>query len=63
MSRDENEHRSEMLNLRSFYLRLIHRIWIIPAAVLAGALIGGGIYFLATVTFGPAKSYSAESKL
>ncbi|MCH4190991.1 MAG: hypothetical protein LKF52_01700 [Butyrivibrio sp.] len=63
MNREENEHRSEILNLRSFYLRLIRRIWLIPAALLAGAVIGGAIYFLATVTFGPERSYSAQSKL
>ena len=63
MSREYNGYRSEMLNLRSFYLRLIHIIWIIPAAMIIGGLIATGIYYLATVTFGPSQSYSAQSKL
>ena len=63
MSREYNGYRSEMLNLRSFYLRLIHIIWIIPAAMIIGGLIATGIYYFATVTFGPSQSYSAQSKL
>ena len=63
MSREYKGYRSEMLNLRSFYLRLIHIIWIIPEAMIVGGLIATGIYYLATVTFGPSQSYSAQSKL
>lgn len=63
MDRNANRHMDEELNLRSFYLRLIRKIWIIPLAAVIGALIAGGIYTLVTVTFGPQKSYSTESKL
>ena len=51
------------LNLRSFYLRLIRKIWIIPVSAIIGALLAGGLYTLVTVTYGPQKSYATESKL
>lgn len=38
----------EMLNLRSFYLRLVKKIWKIPACILIGMIACGGIYFEAT---------------
>lgn len=63
MGRSNSGHMDETLNLRSFYLRLIKKIWIIPLAAIIGAVIAGGIYTLVTVTFGPAKTYSTESKL
>mgnify|MGYP007069890425 CR=1 FL=1 len=63
MGRSDSRHMDETLNLRSFYLRLVKKIWIIPLAALLGAIIAGGIYTLVTVTFGPAKTYSTESKL
>ena len=63
MDRTFQRHMDEELNLRSFYLRLIKKIWIIPLAALVGALLCGGIYTLVNVTFGPARSYSTESKL
>ncbi len=63
MSREYHGYSSEMLNLRSFYLRLIHIIWVIPVAMIMGALFATGIYYLATVTYGPARAYSAQSKL
>ena len=39
----------EALNLRSFYLRLFRKIWILPLAAAIGGLIAGLIYFVATV--------------
>ncbi len=51
------------MNLRSFYLRLFRKIWIIPVALIIGALIGGGLYTLATVTFGPQRLYKADATL
>ncbi len=63
MERNNKRHMDEALNLRSFYLRLIKKIWIIPLAAVIGALLAAGIYTLVTVTFGPAKSYSTETKL
>ena len=53
----------EMLNLRSFYGRLLKKIWIVPLGTLIGALIAVFIYFLVTVVFGPAKQYQASSEV
>ena len=53
----------EVLNLRSFYLRLIRKIWILPVAAAVGGLICGLIYFFATVVYGPARSYSATATI
>ena len=63
MDRTDKEHREEMLNIRSFYLRLLSKIWIIPLAAVIGALAALGIYTLVTVTFGPQKTYRSESRL
>ncbi|MBQ7428176.1 MAG: hypothetical protein IJV29_00785 [Butyrivibrio sp.] len=53
----------EALNLRSFYLRLFRKIWILPLAAAIGGLIAGLIYFVATVVYGPARSYSATATI
>ncbi|MBR4668933.1 MAG: hypothetical protein IKO76_09275 [Butyrivibrio sp.] len=63
MERGSSGHLEESMNLRSFYLRLIRKIWIVPVAMIVGAIIGWGIYTLATVTFGPARKYSADATL
>lgn len=63
MERSSKGHMEEAVNLRSFYLRLLGKIWILPLAALVGVLIFGGIYTLVTVTFGPAKTYSAKASL
>lgn len=63
MDRVDRGHMDESLNLRSFYLRLIRKIWIVPIAAVIGALIGAGIYSLVTITFGPEKTYRSESRL
>ena len=63
MERGSKGHREETLNLRCFYLRLIRKIWIVPLAAVIGAAICLGIYTLATVTYGPARSYRAEARL
>ena len=63
MERSSKGHMEEAVNLRSFYLRLLEKIWIIPVAAIVGAIICAGIYTLVTVTFGPAKTYSANAKL
>ena len=52
----------ESLNLRSFYLRFLKKIWILPVAALIGAIIAGGIYYLVTVTFGPERRYEAQAR-
>ncbi|MCR4904249.1 MAG: hypothetical protein K6A23_15430 [Butyrivibrio sp.] len=53
----------EVLNLRSFYLRLIRKIWILPAAMAIGGFLAGTVYFLTTTVYGPAKSYSATATI
>lgn len=52
----------ETLNLRSFYLRFLKKIWILPVAALIGAILAGGIYYLVTVTFGPERRYEAQAR-
>ena len=39
MERGSKGHLDESLNLRSFYLRLLRKIWIIPVAAFVGALL------------------------
>ncbi len=63
MSRQDKGHQEEELNLRSFYLRLCSRIWVLPLGALLGALLCGGIYFLITVVLAPAPDYQASSML
>ncbi len=63
MKRGSSGHLEESMNLRSFYLRLYRKLWIVPVALIVGALIGLFIYTLATVTFGPKRVYSADATL
>ena len=60
--RTDRRHMNEKLNLRSFYLRLLRKIWLIPLAGIIGAVLALGIYTLVTVTFGPARSYQTRSQ-
>lgn len=62
MRQAEKGHMNEKLNLRSFYLRLLKKIWIVPLAGIIGALLALGIYTLVTVTFGPARTYETKSQ-
>lgn len=57
----ECKYGKEPLNTRLFVLRLFRKIPVILAAAILGALCIGGPYFLAKVTFGPAKEYEAVS--
>ena len=63
MKRESKGHRDETLNLRCFYLKLLRKIWIVPLAAIIGAALCLGIYTLATVTYGPARTYKAEARL
>lgn len=63
MERSSKLHMDETMNLRSFYLRLLRKIWIVPLMAVTGAIIAGGIYTLVSVTFGPQKTYSAQAKM
>ena len=49
----------EPLNTRLFVLQMLRKLPLILLAGLLGALCVGGPYFLAKVTFGPAKEYEA----
>ena len=62
MDKTLSKYTDESLNLRSFYLRLLKKIWILPVAALIGAVIAGGIYYLATDVFGPERKYEAQAK-
>ena len=63
MERSSKGHLEEAVNIRCFYLKLLEKIWVIPLAAVIGAIICAGIYTLVTVTFGPAKTYSANATL
>lgn len=63
MALEDTGHRNENLNIKSFYGRLLSKIWIIPLAALFGALLGFGIYFAVTVVYAPARSYETSSML
>jgi len=52
----------ESLNIRSFYLRLLKKKYIILFAAFIGAVIAGGIYYLVTVIFGPERQYEAQAQ-
>ncbi len=63
MARNKENYDNEIVNLRAFYLRLLRKVWLIPLAAVIGAVIGGIIYFLATVVYAPARNYKADSTL
>ncbi|MBR4640934.1 MAG: hypothetical protein IKO79_10285 [Butyrivibrio sp.] len=62
MDTNKVKYTDEILNLRSFYLRFLKKIWILPVAALIGAILAGGIYYLVTVTFGPERRYEAQAR-
>ena len=62
MDTNKVKYTDETLNLRSFYLRFLKKIWILPVAALIGAILAGGIYYLVTVTFGPERRYEAQAR-
>ena len=62
MDTNKVKYTDETLNLRSFYLRFLKKIWILPIASLIGAILAGGIYYLVTVTFGPERRYEAQAR-
>ena len=63
MAAKRENYDNEILNLRAFYLMLLRKIWILPLAALIGAMVAGGIYFLANVVYAPARNYVTESTL
>lgn len=62
MERADKGHMNEKLNLRSFYLRLLKKLWLVPLTGIICALLFLGVYTLVTVTFGPARSYQTTSQ-
>lgn len=62
MDTNKVKYTDETLNLRSFYLRFLKKIWILLVAALIGAILAGGIYYLVTVTFGPERRYEAQAR-
>lgn len=63
MALEDTGHRSENLNIKSFYGRLLRKIWLLPLAGVIGALAGFAIYFAAHVVYGPARNYETSSML
>lgn len=63
MALEDTGHRSENMNIRSFYGRLIRKIWLLPLAAVTGAVIGFILYFAAHVVYAPARTYETTSML
>ena len=63
MARIRKSYDDEIVNIRAFYLKLLQKIWIIPLALVAGAVLGGLIYYLTNVVYGPARKYESTSTL
>ncbi len=63
MARKRKSYDSEIVNIRAFYLKLLQKIWIIPVALVVGAVIGGLLYYLTNVVYGPARKYESTSTL
>ena len=57
------EHKDEELNSRSLYLRMLKKIWIVPAAVIVCAAIFGAFYLLLTQVIHDTRQYQKVSKL
>jgi capsular polysaccharide biosynthesis protein len=63
MSRKTENYDSEIINLRAFYLRLLSKLWVVVLAAVAGAAVGGLIYFLSNVVFAAPRNYYTDSTL
>lgn len=63
MALEDTGHRSENMNIRSFYGRLVRKIWLLPLAAVIGAVVGFILYFASHVIYGPARTYETTSML
>ena len=63
MARKQENYDNEVVNLRAFYLRLLGKLWLLPAAAIVGAALFGGIYYLKNTVFASARNYVSESTL
>lgn len=52
----------EPLDTRLCFLRLVRKAWLVLVMAAAGALLFGGIYFIKTVVYAPAREYKAEAE-
>lgn len=52
----------EPLDTRLCFLRLVRKAWLVLVMAAAGALLFGGIYFVRTVVYAPAREYKTESE-
>jgi len=59
----EKEWMDEGFDLKLALLLYRKKIWICALCALAGAVLGGGLYFLVHVVYAPAREYVATSKL
>lgn len=55
--------KDENLSLRGYYLRLLARWYVLPLAVIAGALLGAFVYYLLHVIYAPAREYAGGARL
>lgn len=53
----------EGIDLKRVFLLLKDRLWIFAAAAIAGAVLGAGIYLLASLVFAPEREYQSVSKV
>lgn len=51
------------IDLKRMFLLLKDKVWMVVAAVVAGALLGGGVYLLVHFVFAPQPEYQSVSKL
>lgn len=60
----ENErYMREGLDLKKLFIRFMDRLWVVAAAVLAGAVLGMGSYLLVHLVFAPEQEYQSVSKV
>jgi len=57
----ECDYAREPINYRLFFLKLLKKIWIIPLAAMIGAIVIGGIYYVAKIVVGDGYQYRAKT--
>lgn len=60
---ENQRYMQEGIDLKRVFLLLKDKIWIIAAAVAAGAILGVGVYLLVSLVFAPDREYRSVSKV
>lgn len=53
----------EGLDLKRIYLLIKEKLWVFVAGIIAGAVLGAGIYLLVSLVFAPEREYQSISKI